>query len=237
MDARLKFSGQSGARIEPDRLEETITISELVEQFTGFIRRQFPIFIFFLACSLAVGAVYLFTTPPIFTSHAMMLIDSSKVRILQQDAPLGDLPIDAGQVETQVEILKSEGIGLSVIKELKLTEDSEFVGGGGGVMGAVRGLFQSPGVPSDTAQTRAALGSFLARRTVTRVGRTYVLDIGFTSLDGNRAAMIANAMADAYIVDQLESKYQATRRASRWLQDCPVDAPWDEPELFAAMLG
>jgi len=219
MDARLKFSGQSGARIEPDRLEETITISELVEQFTGFIRRQFPIFIFFLACSLAVGAVYLFTTPPIFTSHAMMLIDSSKVRILQQDAPLGDLPIDAGQVETQVEILKSEGIGLSVIKELKLTEDSEFVGGGGGVMGAVRGLFQSPGVPSDTAQTRAALGSFLARRTVTRVGRTYVLDIGFTSLDGNRAAMIANAMADAYIVDQLESKYQATRRASRWLQD------------------
>ncbi len=219
MDARLKFSSQSGARIEPDRLEETITISELVEQFTGFIRRQYPIFIFFLACALAVGAVYLFTTPPIFTSHAMMLIDSSKVRILQQDAPLGDLPIDAGQVETQVEILKSEGIGLSVIKELKLTEDSEFVGGGGGVMGAIRGLFQSPGVQSDTALTRAALGSFLARRTVTRVGRTYVLDIGFTSLDGNRAAMIANAMADAYIVDQLESKYQATRRASRWLQD------------------
>ncbi|WP_339028232.1 polysaccharide biosynthesis tyrosine autokinase [Bradyrhizobium symbiodeficiens] len=215
----MKFSSQSGARIEPDRLEETITISELVEQFTGFIRRQYPIFIFFLACALAVGAVYLFTTPPIFTSHAMMLIDSSKVRILQQDAPLGDLPIDAGQVETQVEILKSEGIGLSVIKELKLTEDSEFVGGGGGVMGAIRGLFQSPGVQSDTALTRAALGSFLARRTVTRVGRTYVLDIGFTSLDGNRAAMIANAMADAYIVDQLESKYQATRRASRWLQD------------------
>ncbi|MDX3969777.1 MAG: polysaccharide biosynthesis tyrosine autokinase [Bradyrhizobium sp.] len=219
MDARLKFGGQSGARIEPDRLEETVTISELVEQFTGFIRRQFPIFIFFLACALAVGAVYLFTTPPIFTSHAMLLIDSSKVRILQQDAPLGDLPIDAGQVETQVEILKSEGIGLSVIKELKLTEDSEFVGGGGGVMGMVRGLFQSPGVQSDTALTRAALGSFLARRTVTRVGRTYVLDIGFTSLDGNRAATIANAMADAYIVDQLESKYQATRRASRWLQD------------------
>ena len=31
--------------------------------------------------------------------------------------------------------------------------------------------------------------------------------------------MIANAIADAYIVDQLESKYQATRRASVWLQD------------------
>ena len=30
---------------------------------------------------------------------------------------------------------------------------------------------------------------------------------------------IANAIADAYIVDQLEAKYQATRRASVWLQD------------------
>ena len=53
----------------------------------------------------------------------------------------------------------------------------------------------------------------------TRVGRTYVLDIAYTSLDPGRSATIANAIADAYIVDQLESKYQATRRASHWLQD------------------
>ena len=63
------------------------------------------------------------------------------------------------------------------------------------------------------------LSRFLAKRTITRVGRTYVLDIAYTSLNPARAATIANAIADAYIVDQLESKYQATRRASVWLQD------------------
>ncbi|MFT4115674.1 polysaccharide biosynthesis tyrosine autokinase [Bradyrhizobium sp.] len=220
MDARLKFSEQPGARMVPDGSDDAVPITDLIDQLTGFVRRQFPIFIFFVACSLAVGAVYIFTTPPSFTSHAMLLIDSSKLRVLQgQEAPLGDIPIDTSQVETQVEILKSEGIGLSVIKDLNLTQDPEFTGVGGGVLGVVRGLFAAPDVKSDTALTRGALGTFLSQRTVSRVGRTYVLDIGFTSLDPNRAAAIANAIADAYIVDQLESKYQATRRASRWLQD------------------
>src|SRR5579871_4744530 len=220
MDAPLKFGGQAGARLEPEGPEDAFAISELIEQLTGFVRRQFPIFVFIIACSVVLGSVYLFTTPASFTSHAMLLIDSSKVRILQQqEAPLGDLPIDTAQVETQVEILKSESIGLSVIKELKLTEDPEFVGAGPGLIGRIVGLFTRSEMPSDATLARHALATFLAKRSVTRVGHTYVLDIGYTSLDPNRSATIANAMADAYIVDQLESKYQATRRASHWLQD------------------
>ena len=43
--------------------------------------------------------------------------------------------------------------------------------------------------------------------------------ISFRSLNSDRAAQIANAVADAYIDDQLEAKYQAARRAGTWLQD------------------
>ena len=60
---------------------------------------------------------------------------------------------------------------------------------------------------------------FENNRTIKRLGLTYVMEIGFTSSDPAKAAQIANAIADAYIVDQLEAKYQATRRASVWLQD------------------
>lgn len=222
MDAPLNFNKQISGRFERERSDESgdsVVFSELVEQLTGFVRRQFPIFVFVVACAVALGLVYLITTPASYTSHAMLLIDSSKLRILRQDAPLGDVPIDTSQVETQVEILKSENIGLSVIKDLKLTDDPEFAGSGGGLVGSLFGLFSSPSVPSETGLTRQALGTLLARRSIARVGRTYVLDIGYTSLNGGRAATIANAIADAYIVDQLESKYQATRRASAWLQD------------------
>jgi polysaccharide biosynthesis transport protein len=52
-----------------------------------------------------------------------------------------------------------------------------------------------------------------------RVGMSYVLDISYTANDPDRAAQIADAVADAYIVDQLDAKFHANRRASNWLQD------------------
>jgi polysaccharide biosynthesis transport protein len=219
MNAPLTIN-RSADHLDREPPEDSIALSELIQQFTGIIRRQFPIFVFVIACVMALGLVYLVTTPARFTSHAILLIDSSKLRVLQSpETPLGDMSIDTSQVETQVEILKSENIALSVIKDLKLTEEPEFVGARGGTTSGLFGLFASSPPESDTTLTRRALGSFLGMRTVTRVGRTYVLDIGFTSLDPTRAAVIANATADAYIVDQLASKYQATKRASVWLQD------------------
>lgn len=219
MDAPLKFDKQRSLHQDRERSDDFFAISELIEVLIGFVRRQLPIFIFILSCSIALGLVYLFTTPPKYTAHAMLLIDSSKLRVLQQQqAPIGDIPIDMAQVETQVEILKSENIGLAVVKDLKLVDDPEFVGSGGGLLGKLFGAFK-PAVESEDQLARKALRGFLDNRDIARVGRTYVLDIGFTSLNGARAATIANAVAEAYIVDQLESKYQATKRASKWLQD------------------
>ena len=48
---------------------------------------------------------------------------------------------------------------------------------------------------------------------------TYIIEIGFESSDPDHAAKIANAVADAFIVDQLESKYQTIGKATTWLQN------------------
>jgi exopolysaccharide transport family protein len=53
---------------------------------------------------------------------------------------------------------------------------------------------------------------------VTRLGRSYIEQIAYTSLNRDKAAQIANAFADAYIEDQLQAKFEATRRASAWLE-------------------
>ena len=63
------------------------------------------------------------------------------------------------------------------------------------------------------------MGTLRAQRTVSRVADTYVLDIGYKAFDPDLAAKMANALADAYIDDQLDSKYQTTRRANVWLLD------------------
>jgi polysaccharide biosynthesis transport protein len=221
VDARSNFNKQIGEPFDRERTglpENSVALSEIVEQLTGLIRRQFPIFVFVVGGALALGFVYLIATPASYTAHAMLLIDSSRMRILQQESPLGDLPIDTVQVESQVEILKSENIALSVIKDLNLSDDPELKERWG-LVGKLLDLVVPPTIQSDTGLARRALATFLAKRIITRVSRTYVLDIGYTSLTPTRAALIANAIADAYIVGQLEGKYQATRRASAWLQD------------------
>jgi len=200
-----------------------------MDQAIGFARRQYPIIVFFAACAVALSFVFLFTTAKEYTAHAQLLMDTSKTRILQQNQQaFAELALDTAQVETQIELLKSENIGLSVIKDLKLTEDPEFVGTQTGFFGAIFRMISkpffsqaaSPTAPvSENALVRRALGRFLGHRDIKRVARTYVLDLSYTSPSPGRAAAVANAMGEAYILDQLESKYQATRRASTWLQD------------------
>ena len=63
------------------------------------------------------------------------------------------------------------------------------------------------------------MATFSRRLTVTRLPQSFIIQIDFESYDPERAAQVANAIADAYIIDQLEAKYKATRQAGGWLQD------------------
>src|SRR5262245_22478863 len=210
-------------------VSEFAAVVEALISFAGFVRRQFPVILFVLLLILAVVAVFLFATPPRYTAQAKLIIDSRKVQLFQQQSVLGEIPVESATVESQIEILKSENIALSVIKDLHLIEDPEFVGSTGGVIGAVMGLIPNFFAPpneskseeskSELELTLRALGVFQGQLTANRAGQTYVINVGFVSLDPTRAAQVANAVADAYIVDQLEAKYETTRRAAAWLQD------------------
>ncbi len=209
---------------------EMLSSADLIQLLVGFVRRQFTVIIFATFLMSALGIIYVVTARPSFTAEAQLLIDAHKLQIFQQQSILGDLPVDVAQVESQVEILKSENIAAAVIKNLHLTEDPEFVGSSGGLLGTIMGFvsnplgfvfssFESEQAPSEFDLSRRAINNFKSRLSIQRVGLSYVINIGFRSYDPERAAQIANAVADAYIVDQLEAKYHATRRAGAWLQD------------------
>jgi len=209
--------------INRDYAEIQSSPAQVLTFYVEIIRRQFPTIVAIVSACVILALLYLFTAAPQFTSTASMVIDTRKVQLFQQQSVLGDIAVDSATVETQVEILKSENISLAVIRDLHLIDDPEFAGAGGGALGAVLeffgNLFSEGHAPSEFEQSRKALERFEKNRTIKRLGLTYVMEIGFTSKDPTKAAKIANAIADAYIVDSLEAKYQATRRASVWLQD------------------
>ena len=53
---------------------------------------------------------------------------------------------------------------------------------------------------------------------VKRVGFSYNLSLQYQAGNPNRAAQIANAIAGAYITEQLEGKYDSTKRAAQWMR-------------------
>jgi uncharacterized protein involved in exopolysaccharide biosynthesis len=52
---------------------------------------------------------------------------------------------------------------------------------------------------------------------VTRQGTTFLVDINISSESPQKAATIANAIAEAYFEEQVRAKYDATRIAANWL--------------------
>ena len=71
---------------------------------------------------------------------------------------------------------------------------------------------------SEFERTQAALEHYRKQLGVSRLGVSYVLDIRFSSKDPEKAALIANAIADAYTREQLQSKIAAAQQGHAWLE-------------------
>ena len=187
------------------------TVPELIEFIHGILRQQFAIILSIATLVTALGAVYVFITPPTFTARAMMIIDRSKAHV-QLGGILNEVPVE---VESQVQLIKSETMALAVVKRLNLADDPEFIGPPSGLRGWVE-MLRASALPS-LEPDRVALSRTAERLKVNRTG--YVVEIEFWSLNAERAAQIVNAFAECYIEDQLKSKQQAAREAGAWLKD------------------
>lgn len=193
------------------------SVAELIDAGFGFLRRQFWVILFPLVLMTALGVTVLMVMKPNFNAVTTVLIDTHRVQLFQQPAVTGELTYEtSAALESQLEILKSEKIALAVIKKLNLTQDPEFVGSADGAKG---GWFASHEPLTEADRTERTVASFEKRLTVKRLGITYVIEIDFQSKSSWKAAEIANAVADAYIDEQLESRYEATRRTANWLGD------------------
>ncbi|WP_245287789.1 polysaccharide biosynthesis tyrosine autokinase [Bradyrhizobium sp. URHA0013] len=194
------------------------------ERLLDIVRRQWPLITYTIIGAVAVVILYLLTASPMYTATASILMDTRQAQLLNKasDAANATL-IDPGFVESQVEIITSENLIRGVVNKLNLTKDPEFVGPPTGILATVVGtvsrLFSSNGPPSKEQLEQTAVLELKKNLKVERVGQTYVLNLSFRSLAADKAAQVANAISDEYVVGSLEAKYQSTKRASEWLQN------------------
>ena len=101
----------------------------MLKSLMDFLRRQFPIILFFVLIGIGLGVTYVLTAPPMFTAQTSMVIDTQKAQIFRrQEQPSGNTVIVSAMVDSEVEMLKSENVSLAVIKRFHLADDPEFIG-------------------------------------------------------------------------------------------------------------
>jgi polysaccharide biosynthesis transport protein len=191
-------------------------------QIQDFFGRQWRLIALMTGLGITLGAIYIALSPALYTAQADMIIDTKRVTWTQSEMSTDNRMVEDASVESEIETTRSEQVAIAVIRKLRLTEDPEFVGAGQGLKRRLFSLFKMTSgpapEPSNEELTRRALGTVKANLRVTRLGRSYIEQIAYTSLDREKAARIANAFADAYIEDQLQAKFEATHRASVWLE-------------------
>jgi capsular polysaccharide biosynthesis protein len=163
---------------------------------------------------LAVGFVILAT--PKYTAVAALLTETNRATPAPSDARQ-EGTIDTAIIDSQIAILNSEGIARAAIGKLKLADDPEF--NKPGLLGRLQGLIGLAGSRDENEVADAVMTRFKRGLTVSQVGHGYIAEISVTSLDAKKSADIANAIADAYIQDQLGAKLLAAQRAGKWMED------------------
>jgi polysaccharide biosynthesis transport protein len=209
-------AAQKSSRAEPHGIGEMISFT------IGFVRRQYLVIILTAVLAIAASIVYLRITPPTYTARVQILFGNSRAQFLQQHSLLTEPAVDVSQIETQLQIIKSRATAVRAINELKLADDPDFNGARPSLWSRVRSWissapkdpeFDAAGLPSE-----GTIAAFQDQLTATRLSFSNVIEVGFSSNSPTRAAEVANAVADAYISDQRNAKFEANRSATNWLQ-------------------
>ncbi|MEI3805185.1 polysaccharide biosynthesis tyrosine autokinase [Agrobacterium sp. CCNWLW32] len=203
-----------------------------IDAALAIIRRQWRIVLAAIAVAGAIGLAFAATAVPVYSATATLLIDRNNSQIVEQLSTIGGVIEDEASILSQVEVLQSETIGLAVVDSLKLTENQEFRATRASLLSSIFGTIRSlvnvsqwfspakkESVVDDGTLKRSLSDQLLNGLSVKRIGRTYALELTYNSTSPVLAAQIVNAVASAYLLDKLNSKYEATRRASDWLSD------------------
>ena len=201
-----------------------------LRQLQDFFWRRWKLILAAAAAVMALAFLVLLTIAPRYTATAQVLLEPRKEKIFGADNILPELNLETGNVDSQLSVIQSINLLRRVVEKEKLTADAEF-----GQAASRRSAQSSPWPvhlgrrPADRPRNKPdgaippdvlrSIGRLRGALDVTRVNRTYVLAIAVTSEDPAKATRLANAVADAYVVDQLDARYDAAKRASTWLAE------------------
>lgn len=231
MNAPLQRVGSSTSLPRGDNPPEDDMFSEVdLVKLLRTLRRRRNVIVSIVIAVTALVMVAVFQLTPLYTASTQVKIDTQHSNVVDLEAVVAGLGSDSATIDTETEILKSRTVARRVVQDLSLVKDPEFnptllPASFFSTINPLRlvASFLSPPAADKSASEKEedeinlAIDTLIANQDIRRRAITYVIDVSYTSPSPDKAAKIANAIADAYIVGQLEAKFDATKQANDWL--------------------
>ena len=189
--------------------------------------------------AILVGGYYAFKVAvPVYTANAVVALEARQEQVADLDSVLSGLSADQATINTEIEVMRSRGLIGKLVERLELMDDPEFNASLRPppkfslaqfltlMVELVSGSEEDntstePTVDekhqADAALRDRAIDAVLGKIAISNVSQSYVFRISVTTETPNKSASIANALAEVYIQDQLDLKFEATEKATEWL--------------------
>lgn len=226
----MRNLASSGALTQPLKPEPRLPPRDALADMRRLFHRHRRGLLAWTGLCLAAAFVHVTLATPEYVATAQILLDS---RPLQQSADAARAAmaaaLDNAQIESEVQVSRSEKVLRRVFDTLNLAEDPEF-----GARPA-HGWVSRPDAAEQNRAVAAAFQNFADRLSVRRVGQSLVLEISFRATTPEQAARLANAVAYAAIGRQIEQRQLEARRNGDWLRSTVAALDAQEDAIAEAM--
>lgn len=191
------------------------------------LRRRWELVLAVIVIGTAIAATYGFTRPEIYSASAKLLIEPEH-RVVDLESVVEGVGSDAIAIETQINLLKSRsflerfvthsmlGVPITgdVLSEIKKLKGDESVG----KLIAPTMAAESKGNEVINPSLSTTVNRMASGLNIGQQGRSFIINLEYSSQDPNESANLANELAEFYIQDQADRLRQITGEASRFLE-------------------
>ncbi|MCJ8517465.1 polysaccharide biosynthesis tyrosine autokinase [Pseudorhizobium tarimense] len=224
---QMSFRSRSMFR---DNEQDSDSFIDLDKLWTAVMRRL-GIIIACVVAAMILASIYLFAAQPTYTAMTQILIDENLSRFAEEQDEVQSAQQIDNRMSSAVEILKSKALALRVVDDAELSDNDLIVDPPRSPLDIVKSTIKNVVFalrPAEPPASEEAMRSGRREKAaavlqqslnVNRVGRSSVIALAVVSPDPQLSARIAKTYANAYIEEQLNANFDASEKASVWLQE------------------
>ena len=194
-----------------------------VRRYLAMLHKRRGIIVTCFVVSLAIAVLYNYTTRPVYEATTQILIDRDTPNVLPNKELVDLVQAGGDYYQTQYQLLRGRTLAERVVERLGMQRSAELATGpmmspwerAQRLFGRVPAVFLDPsGIPLSPA-----VAAFRSRVVVEPVPGSRLVNLRFRAYQPQIAAEAVNALAQLYIEQSLEMRFNTSTEATGWLSD------------------